>query len=1157
MATLTGSSRSSMDPLGLELPYAERPDTEQPPAGELWPRPPGESPFAEAEGAGWTEAEALVPTNESFEATEGSYESGFDTFDEQEGEQNGFAAETLEALIASEAGSSGPASNLAGAASFVLGPPLRRGSTGAGVAMLQRLLIRLGGNVTADGFFGSGTEQALRDFQSRSGLPADGVAGPRTKAALVAAAARSQGPAPQRPVPSSPGQAPRSSGGRLVIDRHLLLRDHRGTPPDLIMRWSGISTSGEIDVVVHFHGYSSRREAMRIDRDKEVWSGLDFADPANPATAGRTEPTLALLPRGNYFGGQSGAGYNFPALVQPGALQRLIDDALARLGRETGLTLRMGRLILTGHSGGGAPVTTIVTHLDPDEVYIFDGTYGSTTNVARWAERRITREVASPTARPPAMRLLYRPGTQTQAQAQAATKALCRALSAPGAERLQKRFRADSTPVGHNEIPRRFGWRLLADPGADLPDAKTYACCGFHAARPQPEQEASPFWQAPANEREASEQERLEPAFLSLASPGAGHLESADARWSEEPAGESLAWLDFESESTALESAADEDEWESAEAEAHGNQGWTAGESMEAFADALDEAFDAPTGRHEVERFHDLVALEALLESEAGSGTGLADHLKGVAAFVVGPDLRRGSSGAAVATLQRLLARLGADLAVDGSFGPNTERAVKAFQARSGLTADGIVSGSTKAAIAAAVGRSALPRPSPGPSPVPSPVPSAADFGQTIARIAEEEYRRWHPPSGPIRERDDAAVPILQQYYREAVGKTVTAAQLKDAGWQFKNSWSAVFVSWVMRKAGAGAAFAYHRGHWFYIAAARENRLKGNRSNPFWAYRATEVAPQVGDLICAERQNSGANYDNIAQGKFSHSDIVTEVHPGWLRVIGGNVRQNVDAKKIRTLPDGRLALDGDQKKFFAVVRCRGEIGHPVTPRPPTPPAPDRQPPGPAPAPVGTKLSPAQFVAAYGAAARASQAKSGVPALVTLGQAALESGWGAHAPRFNFFGIKAKASDPEHTRQLLKTREVFRDPNRKFPEVISVTPRPDGRYDYVVRDWFRAYPDATTAFMAHGEFLVRNKRYSKAFQVAHDPYAFAAEVARAGYATDPSYERVLKDVMRKIETAGGFARESSYEGEDFGGFGAAQEQEEPLNFAWESSWPAVP
>jgi flagellum-specific peptidoglycan hydrolase FlgJ len=162
----------------------------------------------------------------------------------------------------------------------------------------------------------------------------------------------------------------------------------------------------------------------------------------------------------------------------------------------------------------------------------------------------------------------------------------------------------------------------------------------------------------------------------------------------------------------------------------------------------------------------------------------------------------------------------------------------------------------------------------------------------------------------------------------------------------------------------------------------------------------------------------------------------------------------------------------------------------------------------------------QFVAQYGPHARASDAATGVPGLVTLAQAAVESGWGAHSPRNNFFGIKARASDPEATRQLLRTREVLKSPDVKgFPEIISVTQRPDGKYDYVVRDWFRVYPDPAAAFIAHGEFLRRNSRYAKAFQAGGEPYAFAAAVTRAGYATDPSYERVLTGTMKSLERAG--------------------------------------
>jgi len=310
----------------------------------------------------------------------------------------------------------------------------------------------------------------------------------------------------------------------------------------------------------------------------------------------------------------------------------------------------------------------------------------------------------------------------------------------------------------------------------------------------------------------------------------------------------------------------------------------------------------------------DVAALEHLIESEAGAGTGLADRLKGAAAFLLGPTLREESSGPAVAALQRALERYGADLAVDGSFGANTEHAVRTFQSRSGLTVDGVVGPRTKGAIAGTLGgdrkqrreRTSLP------------------ICEAIVQIAEEEYRRWHPATGNLRETDSAAVPILQQYYREALHRHVSAAELQDTVWQRQHPWSAVFISWVMRRAGAGSKFTYSGAHQNYIRAARLNRINSENTSPFWAYRATEVVLQVGDLICASRSNSGATYDNIAdpQVRATHCDIVTVVRPGSLRVIGGNVRQSVDAKTVRTLPDGRLALDGDQARIFAVVRCQ-------------------------------------------------------------------------------------------------------------------------------------------------------------------------------------------------------------------------------------------
>jgi len=164
-------------------------------------------------------------------------------------------------------------------------------------------------------------------------------------------------------------------------------------------------------------------------------------------------------------------------------------------------------------------------------------------------------------------------------------------------------------------------------------------------------------------------------------------------------------------------------------------------------------------------------------------------------------------------------------------------------------------------------------------------------------------------------------------------------------------------------------------------------------------------------------------------------------------------------------------------------------------------------------------SKAAFYAKYHELAEKSEKETGVPALVTLGQAALESGWGKSAPGNMFFGVKAKASDPPESRQLLKTREVLSRPDVKFPEVISVTKRPDGKYDYVVRDWFRKYSSAEGSFTDHGKFFRNNARYKKAFEHSDDPYAFAQAIADAGYATATNYAGSLKAMMRLFESFG--------------------------------------
>jgi LAS superfamily LD-carboxypeptidase LdcB len=279
------------------------------------------------------------------------------------------------------------------------------------------------------------------------------------------------------------------SAGRDELANVPLLRGHRGTPPDLILRWNDMALAPtRVDVVVHLHGYSDDRDRMVISRIKETNSG--FINPSNSSdlSLGRNRPTLAILPRGNYFGGRSGKGYDFPALITSSGLRDLIDFCLHHFAKGFGLSnLQVGRLILSAHSGGGAPLMRILRHSDPHEVHVFDALYQDASSLIRWARDHIRRDQAALEApisqdarqyireQGGALRVFYRGGTGTESHSLAIHRALVTALptSPSPAAVLSDWYRVERTSVGHGDIPRTYGFQLLGDAGIMLANAFT------------------------------------------------------------------------------------------------------------------------------------------------------------------------------------------------------------------------------------------------------------------------------------------------------------------------------------------------------------------------------------------------------------------------------------------------------------------------------------------------------------------------------------------------------------------------------------------------------------------------------------------------------------------------------------------------------------
>ncbi len=150
-------------------------------------------------------------------------------------------------------------------------------------------------------------------------------------------------------------------------------------------------------------------------------------------------------------------------------------------------------------------------------------------------------------------------------------------------------------------------------------------------------------------------------------------------------------------------------------------------------------------------------------------------------------------------------------------------------------------------------------------------------------------------------------------------------------------AWSAAFIDYVMRMAGAGHRFLYSPTHADYINAAKEHAIGQRPDLAVTAERPESYAPQLGDLICLWRGRHPIRFDDLPTGRFpGHCDIVVDIHPGSLDAIGGNVENTVGMRHIPVTADGHLAgpdgavVDPDHP-WFVVIRVDYDINPPGAP----------------------------------------------------------------------------------------------------------------------------------------------------------------------------------------------------------------------------------
>lgn len=150
-------------------------------------------------------------------------------------------------------------------------------------------------------------------------------------------------------------------------------------------------------------------------------------------------------------------------------------------------------------------------------------------------------------------------------------------------------------------------------------------------------------------------------------------------------------------------------------------------------------------------------------------------------------------------------------------------------------------------------------------------------FKAELAKVA----RRENESLGALR-RGDQALEERILFYCHEVGISATP--------DVKAHYSAVFISWCMRAAGASKMdFPATSGHWEY--ARRALRNAEHEQGPFRARQLESYAPKPGDVIHVNRDDGKVNYDQVRNGACSYkaeSGIVVDIQPGEALIVMGN-----------------------------------------------------------------------------------------------------------------------------------------------------------------------------------------------------------------------------------------------------------------------------
>lgn len=188
-----------------------------------------------------------------------------------------------------------------------------------------------------------------------------------------------------------------------------------------------------------------------------------------------------------------------------------------------------------------------------------------------------------------------------------------------------------------------------------------------------------------------------------------------------------------------------------------------------------------------------------------------------------------------------------------------------------------------------------------------------SSFVVNLKSVAEAEYKFWRGKKED--DKNPEVLARLKKYWEEGAGVFGKSEQAIR-----KDSWSAAFISYVMKKAGADKDWKYSQGHYEYINDSIKNRL-ANNGKPFYAYRPDEVKLAIGDIVGSNREGGHITYDTaIKTGQYmSHSDLVGDIVDGTAKTFGGNWSSSVSIINVPLTKDGKIDMTNRKNKDVFVV----------------------------------------------------------------------------------------------------------------------------------------------------------------------------------------------------------------------------------------------